>query len=106
MRSINSIAVVAHIHSRSDAVWGGPANGSHPQSWTAWLLVFGALAAIILFIWLIDRIFKLKQYKAAAGNALLQAEVFFNPSRQNVIEAKQKAEIEEDESGDPPDDAH
>jgi hypothetical protein len=72
------------------------------QSWTTWLYILLGLAAIILILWAIDRIFKPKQFKSAAGNALMTAEVFFRPSRQNVIEAKQEKKAEEDDSGEPP----
>ncbi len=72
------------------------------QSWATWLIALGVVAAIIIILWAIDRIFKPKKYESAMGNALMTAEVFFRPSRQKVIEAKQQEKKEEEESGDPP----
>ncbi len=71
------------------------------QSWTSYLLALGAVAAIVLVIWLLGKLFP-SRGNTAAGNALLRAEVFFNPSREHVIEARQSEKKEEEESSEPP----
>jgi hypothetical protein len=63
--------------------------------------VLGSVAVIALVIWILGKLFPGKGH-TAAGNALLRAEVFFNPSRKHVIEAKENEETEEDENGEPP----
>ncbi|MGE5112683.1 MAG: hypothetical protein ACM3JB_17595 [Acidobacteriaceae bacterium] len=72
----------------------------HQSGWT-YLIVLGFLAAIVLVVWLLGKLFPGKG-RPAAGNALMRAEVFFNPSRQHVIEAREHEKKEEEESGDPP----
>lgn len=72
----------------------------HQSGWT-YALVLGGLAVIVFVLWLIGKIFPTK-VNTAAGNALMHAEVFFNPSREHIIEAREYEEKEEDESGDPP----
>ena len=42
------------------------------------------------------------KYHAAIGNALMQVEPIFRPSRQHIIEARQYEEVEKDGDGDPP----
>lgn len=72
----------------------------HQSGWT-YLIVMGGVAAFVLVGWLLGKLFPGKG-NTAAGNALMRAEVFFNPSRQHVIEARQREEKEDEESGDPP----
>ena len=74
------------------------------QSWLGWLFAGGAVAGVILVLWIINRLLPEKMrkgYSAGAGNALMHAETFFRPSRQNVIEAKQQERKEEDDEGGP-----
>ena len=72
----------------------------HQSGWT-YLLVLGGLAVIGFVLWLLGKLFPGKG-NTAAGNALMRAEVFFNPSREHVIEAREREEKEDEESGDPP----
>lgn len=72
----------------------------HQSGWT-YLEILGALALFVLLCWLAGKLIAHKSY-TAAGNALMQAEVFFRPSRQKVIEAKLEEHSEEAENGDPP----
>lgn len=71
------------------------------QSGWTYLLVLVAIAVIVVIVWLLGKLLPAKAH-TAAGNALMQAEVFFRPSREHVIEAKLKEEREDEESGDPP----
>lgn len=74
------------------------------QSWWGWLIAGGWIAAFMLVIWLINRLLPEKSrkgYRAGTGNALLRAETFFRPSRQNVIEAKQQERKQEEDEGGP-----
>lgn len=70
--------------------------------WDTWLYVFGAVVILVIVLWLVNKLLKPKRYNAALGNALMTAEVFFRPSRENIIEAKRRDDKEQDESGDPP----
>ncbi len=72
----------------------------HQSGWT-YLIVLSGVAAFVFIGWLLDKLFPSKA-NTAAGNALMRAEVFFNPSREHVIEARERQEKEDDESGDPP----
>lgn len=72
----------------------------HQSGWT-YLVVLGSLVVIAVVIWLLGKLFPWKGH-TSAGNALLRAEVFFNPSREHVIEAREYEETEEEESGEPP----
>jgi hypothetical protein len=72
----------------------------HQSGWT-YALVLGGLAVIVFVLWLIGKIFPSKT-NTAAGNALIRAEVFLNPSREHVIEAREHEEKEDEDSGDPP----
>lgn len=72
----------------------------HQSGWT-YLVVLGSVAAVALVIWLLGKLFPGKGH-TAAGNALLRAEVFFNPSREHVIDAKEHEKTEEEENGEPP----
>jgi len=72
----------------------------HQSGWT-YALVLGGLAVIAFVLWVVGKLFPSKA-NTAAGNALMRAEVFFNPSREHVIGAREHEEKEEDESGDPP----
>ncbi len=74
------------------------------QSWWGWLFACGAIAGLVLIIWIINRLLPEKMrkgYTAGAGNALMRAETFFRPSRENVIEAKQQEQKEEEDEGGP-----
>lgn len=70
------------------------------QSWMTYLIAVGIVSAIVLVVWLLGKVFPSKG-NTAAGNALIRAEVFFNPSREKVIQAKEFEEKEDAESGDP-----
>jgi hypothetical protein len=72
-------------------------------TWDTWLYVFGATLALVLVLWLVNKLLKPKQYRGGVGNALMTAEVFFRPSRENILEAKRREDKQQDESGDPPD---
>lgn len=72
----------------------------HQSGWT-YLIVLAGVAAFVLIGWLLGKLFPSKA-NTAAGNALMRAEVFFNPSREHVIEAREREEREDNESGDPP----
>lgn len=71
------------------------------QSGWTYLAVLATVSIIALVVWVLGKLFP-KQTHTAAGNALLRAEVFFNPSREKVIEAKQFEEKEDDSGGEPP----
>ena len=72
-------------------------------TWTTIFLVLGAVATLVGIIWSLGRLFpSSKKYSAGAGNALMRADVFFRPSREHIIEAKEQEQSEEDSSGDPP----
>jgi len=72
-------------------------------TWTTIFLVLGGVAAIVLLLWAVGRLFpSSKKYTAAGGNALMRADVFFRPSREHILEAKQHEEKTDQSSGDPP----
>jgi hypothetical protein len=72
-------------------------------TWTTIFTILGGIAAVVLAIWGIGRLFPAsKKYSSAGGNALLRADVFFRPSREHIIEAKEHEEQQDEESGDPP----
>ena len=76
-------------------------------TWTMILIIVGALTAIGLLLWGLGRILRrffpsTSKYRTAGGNALLRGEVFFRPSREHIIEAKEQEQLDEEESGDPP----
>jgi hypothetical protein len=75
----------------------------------AWLYpaVFGGLAVIVAFFWLLDRLLNhffpsAKRYHASAGNALLRVEANFLPGREHIVEACKQDIAEEDDQGEPP----
>ncbi len=74
---------------------------SGQQCWDTYLLVLGIVVLVIIVLWILGKIFPGKAF-SAGGNALMRAEVFFNPSREKLIEAKEREEREDEESGDPP----
>ena len=79
------------------------------QSWWEWLVAGGVVGAIMLSVWVINRLLPermRKGYTAGAGNALMRAETFFRPSREYVIEAKQQEHKEEDDEGGPDKSGH
>lgn len=77
------------------------------ESFWLWPATFGGVALLVLIFWVFDRIMRRffpswgKSY-TAAGNALIRVDTLFRPSRQYVIEAKEREEDESEESGDPP----
>ncbi len=74
------------------------------QSWLGWLVVCGALAAIVIILCLINRLLPerlRKGFTAGAGNALMQIDALYRPSRKHVIEAKQQERKEEEDEGGP-----
>ena len=72
-------------------------------TWTVIFLILGGVAALVGIIWSLGRLFpSSKKYSAAGGNALMRADIFFRPSREHVLEAKQHEEKKEEASGDPP----
>ena len=76
---------------------------SDQLTWTTIFLVLGAIAAVILAFWAVGRLFpSSRKYTAAGGNALMRADVFFRPSREHILEAKENEEREDESSGDPP----
>lgn len=70
------------------------------QSWWTYLLALAIIAVVVITVWLLGKLFPSKA-TTAAGNALMRAEVFFNPSREHVIEAKQREQKEDSETGEP-----
>ncbi len=72
-------------------------------TWTTIVLVLGVVSAVVLIIWALGRLFpSSKKYSSASGNALMRAETFFRPSREHILEAKERDEREDNDSGDPP----
>ena len=72
-------------------------------TWTTIFTILGGIAAVVLAIWGIGRLFPgSKKYRTAGGNALMRADVVFRPSREHIIEAKEHEEQQDEESGDPP----
>ena len=72
-------------------------------TWTTIFIILGAIAAVVLALWGLGRLFPSSgKYRTAGGNALLLADVFFRPSREHIIEAKEYVEQQDEESGDPP----
>jgi len=73
------------------------------------LLTFGVLGiygAHRLLSWMDDRGWiyyrRRRGTSAALGNAMLQVQTFYQPSVEEVLEARLEEHTEEDESGDPP----
>lgn len=56
----------------------------------------------LLLIWGVRRMIGSRRRGSAAGNALMAAEVFVNPARRHTIDALQRDDKQEDESGEPP----
>ena len=82
-----------------------PSNGQ--LTWTMVLVILGALAAIVLVFWAIGAVLvhffpSAGKNRSAGGNALLRLDTFFRPSTQHVIDAKEREEQQDEESGDPP----
>jgi hypothetical protein len=79
------------------------ANGGGVQlTWGIIGAVLGGVAVIVVALWALGRVLP-RKFTAAAGNALMSAEVFLRPSREKVLEAKQREPKQNDDSGDPPD---
>ena len=75
-------------------------------TWTTIFLVLGGLAIFVLLIWALGKLIPAsKKYTAAGGNALMRADVFFRPSREHLIEAKEREEQNDESSGDTPPDS-
>ena len=70
-------------------------------TWTSIAVILGTVAASVLIIWALGRLAP-RRYTGAAGNALMRAEIFFRPSREQVLEAKQYEVKQDGESGEPP----
>ena len=72
-------------------------------TWATIFLILGAIAVVVLGIWLLGRMIpSAKKYTSAGGNALMRADVFFRPSREHILEAKEHEKREDEESGEPP----
>ena len=72
-------------------------------AWKTVGIVLGSVAAIVVAIRAIGRLIpSSKKYSSAGGNVLMRAEIFFRPSREHIIEAKQREDKEDEQSGDPP----
>lgn len=72
-----------------------------------WPATFGAIAAIVLLFRALNRLDRRRhpgrrRAFSAGGNALMRVEAIFLPGREHVIEAMERKEEQEDESGDPP----
>jgi len=79
----------------------------HYQPFWIWPAVFGAIAGIVLLFWGLDRFMKRyfpssRKAYSAGGNALMRVEALFLPGREHMIEAQEREDEEQDESGDPP----
>ena len=79
----------------------------HYQPFWIWPAVFGGIAAMVLLFWGFDRFMKRhfpssRKAYSAGGNALMRVEALFVPGREHVIEAIEREDEEQDESGDPP----
>jgi hypothetical protein len=72
----------------------------HQSGWT-YLLALGVVGIFVLAFWLLGKLLPRKAH-TGAGNALMRLDVFYNPSRQYVIEARSYEEKQDEESGDPP----
>jgi hypothetical protein len=68
-------------------------------------LIFLAIVAGVLAVLLISRKLeksgKIRNYSRGLGRGMLQVDAMLRPSRQHVIEAKQREEVDEDQSGGP-----
>lgn len=72
-------------------------------TWTTIFLVLGAVAAVVFAIWAVGRFIpEAKKYRNAGGNALMRADVFFRPSREHILEAKEHDATQDESSGDRP----
>lgn len=80
--------------------------GQYQPFWI-WPAVFGGIAAVVALFWGLDRVMKRffpssRKAYTAGGNALMRVEALFLPGREHVIEAHERDDAEEDDSGDPP----
>jgi hypothetical protein len=71
-------------------------------TWATVFIILGSVAAIALFLWLLERFFPASNKYRTAGNALVRLDAFFHPASEHVIEAKEHEEREDNESGGPP----
>jgi hypothetical protein len=84
-----------------------PSSVSGQLTWTTIGVILGALIAIALVLWALGAILihffpSMGKSRGVGGNALLRIDTFFRPSAQHVIDAKERDEQQDDESGDPP----
>jgi hypothetical protein len=83
-----------------------PTEGHYQPFWI-WPAVFGGIAIIVLLFWALDRLLRRyfpssRKTYGTGGNALMRVETLFLPSREHVIEAREREHEEQDDSGDPP----
>jgi hypothetical protein len=83
-------------------------NTEYAPLW-AWFAAVGGIAALVFLIWFLGWIVgalfpstKRKRAYATMGNALMRVDALLQPSRGHIIEAREYEEVEQDESGDPP----
>jgi hypothetical protein len=79
----------------------------HYQPFWIWPATFGGIGGIVLLFWALNRL--MGRYFpgsrgafSAGGNALMRVEATFLPGREHQIEAQERDDAEEDDSGDPP----
>ncbi len=72
----------------------------HESVWS-YLIALGFVGIMALVFWGLGKLFP-RKVRTVGGNALMRAEVFYNPSREHVIEAREHEETKDEESGDPP----
>ncbi|HKD90435.1 MAG TPA: hypothetical protein VKB56_00985 [Terriglobales bacterium] len=73
-----------------------------PEGFVGVLLVLVLIVVVAVSIRELTRGGRKGKYHAAIGNALMQVEPIFRPSREHIIEARQYEEVEDDEDSDPP----
>ncbi len=81
-------------------------SGQQQSGWT-YLAILGIIAAIIWFLWVLNKIIihffpSTKNAHAAGGNALMRLDAQFFPGRDHVLEAFEREEVDQDDEGDPP----
>lgn len=80
--------------------------GDYQPFWI-WPATFGAIGALVALFWGLGRLMRRyfpssRKVYSAGGNALMRAEAIFLPGRDHFIEAQERDDAEEDDSGDPP----
>jgi hypothetical protein len=81
--------------------------GDQFQPFWIWPAVFVGIAVVITLLWLFDRIGKrhfpsIPKTCNAGGHALIRMDAILQPSRQYLIEARERQGVSDDASGDPP----